>query len=127
VVGDRFSQRRFRGVVIKLDAFPRGSLWASERLREAMVTPVSGGKDHSTVEKWGNLLLASRYIGVPQFKVPAVRSLPSLVKIQNQVQPPIHLQPAVKVEVSMNAEPSATTEMAKRTSEIRIRPQGFNA
>jgi hypothetical protein len=32
----------------------------------------------------------------------------------------------MKVKIGMNAEPATSTEMAKRPSDIRVRPKGLN-
>lgn len=96
-----------RRVVIKRNRPPRNAFRRGQRLRMPMVAVLVRIKNHTPVINRQHLLQAFLHPDIPKLQVAAVRLLPVLGQVNNQVQPALNVELFVQAEIRVHAQEAA--------------------
>src|ERR1017187_10072199 len=114
-------------VIIKREGPTKYIRWSLDRLWLSMVREIRCRENHRSVENGQDALHTRLHFAVPQFEPTLIFICPTMIKVDNQIQPPIELIFEVLVEIGVDGELSAcTSEMKSTASPIRIRDKSYD-
>ena len=87
----------------------------------AVETDARGTKNHHSIKQWRDPLAAPRLIPIPQLKMSAPCLIPSVVEIEQQVEPAVEFETLVVIEIRVDTKLSPAADFVDAaTTEVRV-------